>query len=287
MAFGSVKAFTDSYEAGQSRITTWRKTPAVTTASGYWFDMSMSPGNPPAQYYAAAPLAARAMSQSVDGGIFHGAATPSGSDKHLHRFTAFSAGATGLPMPMILADYLMYYPFVDEGSLDPQLMDNTVTLPRYSDGAGVRMMAVVVAAQLGGQSFTVNYTNSDGVAGRVTPAHTITTGQSVTGTIATSAPATQGCIGPFLALQTGDTGVRSVESVTMNGEDVGLFSLVLVKPLADISLRGIDAPVEVDFLKDRPSLPIVEDDAFLGLIAYPTGTLAAVPFHGTAEYVWS
>lgn len=47
-------------------------------------------------------------------------------------------------------------------------MDNTTPLPRYSDGIGVQIMPVVVAGQTGGQTFTVNYTNSEGVAGRVT-----------------------------------------------------------------------------------------------------------------------
>ena len=120
-----------------------------------------------------------------------------------------------------------------------------IALPRYPTGAGVQMMAVSVAGRTGGQSFNVTYTNQDGVAGRVTP-NVIQNLVSVNGSIVTSDRANANARGPFIPLQAGDTGVRSVEEVTMLGADVGLFALVLVKPLADLQIRGVDAPVEVD-----------------------------------------
>ena len=72
----------------------------------------------------------------------------------------------------------------------------------------------------------------------------------------------------------------------MLGIDVGLFTLVLVKPLAQMSIRGIDAPVEVDYLKDFSNCPRVEDDAYLNFIVHPGGTLANAPIHGYAKFVW-
>ena len=57
-----------------------------------------------------------------------------------------------------------------------------------------------------------------------------------------------------MALQDGDTGVRTVDSITFNGVgDIGLISLVLVKPIATHYIRGIDAPVENRFFDDRES----------------------------------
>lgn len=241
----------------------------------------MSPGNPVPQYYAAAPLVAVQMKQSTDGGIIHGAAC-SPAYKHLRRTMVMSGVATALPMPMILCDYLLYYPFVDEGTTDEQLMTNGVTLPRYATGAGVQMMAVSVAGRTGGQSFTVNYTNSDGTAGR-TSQTVIENSAAANGTIVTSATATNGAAGPFIPLQGEDKGVRSVQGVTMLGADVGLFALVLVKPLAQIQIRGIDAPVENDHLLSKSTLPRVIDDAYLNFICLPQGTLAATPIHGTLE----
>lgn len=267
---------------GAVKFSTWRKQPTQTTATGFWFDLSMSPGNPVPQYYAASPGISVAMAQSTDGGLFHGGAVAP-AYKYLRRCLAMAVTATAVPMPMLLCDYLLFYPFIDESTTDEQILVNTVPLPRYSDGAGVQMMAIVVAGQTGGQSFQVNYTNSAGVSGRISQTVTMNT-QVVNGTVLTSNRTNSG--GPFIGLQNGDTGVRSIESVTMNGIDVGLFTLVLVKPLAQMSIRGIDAPVEVDFYRDFSNCPRIMDDAYLNFIVHPGGTLANVPLNGYVEFVW-
>jgi hypothetical protein len=247
----------------------------------------MSPGNPVPQYYAAAPLVSVALSQSTDGGLFHGGNIAPKS-KHLARFMAMTpASATPLPMPMILLDYLLFYPFIDEGTTDPQALTNSVPLPRYSTGAGVQMMAVSVAGRTGLQTFRVTYTNSAGVAGRLSAIVT-QNNNSVNGSIVTSHPTLAGAFGPFIPLQAGDTGVQSIDSVQMiSGVDVGLFTLVLVKPLAQASIRGIDAPVEVNYFTDLGQLPIIVDNAYLNLICCPQGTLLSSPIHGDITTVWS
>jgi hypothetical protein len=94
-------------------------------------------------------------------------------------------------MRLVLCDYLLFYPFVDESVTDEQIMDNTATLPRYTDGDGVQMMAVVVAAQVGGGTFTVNYTNSDGVSGRTSKPMTLSTTGTVNGVILSTGRTTQ------------------------------------------------------------------------------------------------
>lgn len=279
--FRTVGILAAAEDAGASTMFSWRKSPSQVTTAGLWFDLSMSPGNPVPQYYAASPLVAVQLKQSTDGGITHGAGC-SPAQKHLRKTMVLATVATGLPMPMILCDYLLFYPFVDEGTTDEQLMVNGVTLPRYVDGAGVQMMAVSVAGRTGGQSFLVNYTNSDGVAGRISQT-VIENSAAANGTIVTSATATNGAAGPFIPLQRGDSGVRSVESVTMLGADVGLFALVLVKPLAQIQIRGIDAPVENDFLLSKATLPRIIDDAYLNFLCLPQGSLAATAIHGTLE----
>ncbi len=91
----------------------------------------------------------------------------------------------------------------------------------------------------------------------------------------------------FCGLQSGDTGVRSIESVTMLGADVGLFALVLVKPIASTLIRGIDAPVEIDYYIHKNELPIIQDDAFLNFICLPNGSLAATALIGDLKCVWS
>jgi len=227
------------------------------------------------------------MSRSSNGGLNHGPSV-SPSKKVLRKVLAMTTTATALPMNMHVLDYLLYYPFIDE-SLDgeEQLMDNSVGLTRYTDGKGVQVMAVVVAGHATGltQTFTINYTNQDGVSGRVSTPVTLNN-QFVNGTIISTNRATAGCAGPFIPLQSGDSGVRSIQGLTMSGSDVGLMTLVLVKPLAQMSLRGNDAPVEVDYLKDFSGLPVIEDDAYLNFICCPVGTLAATALHGEITTAW-
>jgi hypothetical protein len=283
--FTKIKDIVDSQVVnGSTRFYTWRKSPTQTTPAGLWFDLSMSPGNPvPKYWFDATPLTAVQVKQSTDGGMYHGAnVTP--SQKYLRELMAMTVTATALPMPMMLLDYLMYYPTIDDSITDVQTMTNGVTLPRYTTGAGVQMIAVSDATRTGGQTFTVSYTNSDGTAGRTTP-NVLQSGSSVNGNLLNSSLSnTVGAAsGAFIQLQAGDTGVRSVESVTMNGADVGLFTIILVKPIAQFSIRGIDAPVEVDYFKDFPVIPQIFDDAYLNLICLPQGSLAATAIHGTIK----
>lgn len=273
-----------AYDAGRTHYRSWRKVPTQTTANGIWFDLSMSPGNPVAQYYAASPLVAVAMARSTDGGIDHGP-NVAGYTKYLHKLMAMTQTATAAPLAMILCDYLMYYPFVSMDAGDQALTTN-ITLPRYPTGAGVKIMAVEVAGQVGGASFYVTYTNQDGISGQISRTVTCNT-QVVNGTVITSDPATAGCAGPFIPLQSGDTGVRSIESVTFLSGDVGLISLVLVKPIASMSVYDITAPVEKDYLIDHDICPVILDDAYLNFIVHPVGTLASAALNGEIHTYWS
>lgn len=285
MGFASVGEYAAASEAGQTWLSTWRKSPSQATTIGIWFDLSMSPGQPVPQYYASAPGVAAPMAYTDQQGMFAGHSVAPAT-KHLARLTVMSSVATALPMPMMLCDYLLYYPFIDEGTTDEQILDNTAPLPRYASGEGVRMMAVSVAGRTGGQSFTVSYTNSAGVAGRTT-GPVVQNSVSLIGSIVTSDRANAAARGPFLPLQAGDTGVRSIDSVTMADVDVGLFTLVLVKPLAQLQLRGVDAPVEANYLTDFGQLPTIVDDAYLNFLACPSGSLAATALHGDITVVWN
>lgn len=290
MGFESVAEINTSYREGRTRIFSWRKVPTQTTALGIWFDLSMSPGNPIPQYYAASPNTSRRLSQTDDGGIFHGSAV-SPATLHLHKIQAFTTTTTAVPLPMILMDYLLYYPFIDMGSTESQAMSvGSVlgvpqTIPRYTTGAGVQIMAVEVAAQIGGSTFFVTYTNQDGTPGRVTPTMTCNT-QTATGTIITSGVGV-GLAGPFLPLQSPDTGVRSIESVQFLTTDVGLITLVLVKPLASTMIYDITAASEKDWVVTTQTMPVIVDDAYLNFIVYPSGTLASAPILGLVEFVFT
>lgn len=283
--------FANAVQEGRTHLSTWRKTPSQAGTAGNWFDMSMSPGYPLPQYYAAAPLVAQQLKRSTDGGLNHGSSVSSdGYQKYLKRFLMIGQTAFGVPMPYTICDYLLFYPFIDMGTNDEQIMDNTQSLSRYTDGVGVQMMAVSVAAATGlGAQFTVNYTNSDGVAGR--------TSRLVTVSAATANGSIISCHhnlatvignGPFIGLQDGDKGVRSIESVTFPGVlDVGLIAIALVKPLLTGTLCEQTAPSETECIVHNSVLPKIYDDAYLNFIVCPNASLSTRPFAGEIETVWN
>lgn len=270
---------------GNVRDYIWRKVPSAVTTSGIWFDLSMSPGMPvPKYWFDAAPLTAKAIYQSSDGGFYHGPDVT--GEKYLRKITTQASAVTALPMNVILCDYLLYYPTIDDGTTDEQVMDNTVTLPRYTDGKGVQILAVTVGSRTGGQQFTISYTNSDGVAGRTTTAVTQNT-STVLGSITGSNKATINASNPFIGLQAGDSGVRSIESVTMLGVDVGLMSIILVKPLTQTCFREITVPYEKDFLIPTSDLIRIYNNAFLNFLCLPLGSLAATSLRGDLKVIWT
>jgi hypothetical protein len=295
--FKSIGEVIDAELSGKSRQYFWRKIPSQTTTIGIWFDLSMSPGMPtPKYWFDAAPLVARTVTQSSDGGFYHGPSV-SPSAKYIRTITtqAISTSTTNAaPLNAILCDYLLYYPSIDDGSTDEQVMDNTVTLPRYSDGKGVQMIAVTTGARTGGQSFFVKYTNQDGVTGKITP-NIVQNSSTALGTITGSDRAVANASNPFIPLADGDSGVRAVESVTMNGVDVGLFSIVLVKPLVQtcfresgISTAGtVSVPYEKDLLIPTGDMPRVYDDAFLNFLVLPQASVATTQFRGDIKVVWT
>lgn len=271
---------------GRVRDYIWRKTPSQAFTSGIWVDLSMSPGMPvPKYWFDAAPLTARAITQSADGGFFHGP-NVSPSEKYLRKITTQANAATALPMNAILCDYLLYYPTIDDGTTDEQLMDNSVTLPRYTDGKGVQMIAVTTGARTGGQTFTVKYTNQDGVTGRVSQITTQNTATTLGSITSSNTTATNGA-DPFIALQNGDSGVRAVESVTMTNVDTGIFSIILVKPLVQTCFREVTVPYEKDLLIPTSDLIRIYDNAFLNFLCLPLGTLAATVLRGDLKVIWT
>lgn len=273
---------------GQVYDHAFRKVPTQTTASGFWFDLSLSPGVPKPQYYIGTELTATALSRSANGSIDHGRPV-SPYTKFLRQMSVMANVATPLAMRLKLEDNLLFYPLVDQ-SLDgeAQLMNNATTLPRYTDGEGVQIKAVVTnphATGGTGFSFTCSYTNSKGVAGRTTRPVSLAT-QFVAGTLISSGTGQADLSGPYLPLQSGDTGVQSIQSVTMTGSEVGLMALVLVKPIADAEVQTINAPFFIDFWTAEMSAPIIKDDACLNFICLPQGTVAATTIFGHIKTVW-
>lgn len=279
------KSITDAYAAGRVRRSSFAKIPTQTTASGIWFDLSLSPGNPAPQYYFATPYAFQPMARSTDGGLDHGQPVgPEGFKKILHKFNLQTPTATAAPLSWCLLDYLGFYPglAMDVGFLP---MVNVNPVPRYTGRDGIQMMVVEQNPYVGGAQFQISYEDDQGTP-RVTSTLVCNT-QVSTGTIATSAPATNLASGRFVALPPGVRGVNRVTGIEFLTPDVGLLAIALVRPITEGMIWETTAPCYMELDMHRAEYPLIADDAYLNLIAMPVGTLAAASLTGDLTAIWT
>ena len=180
----------------------------------------------------------------------------------------------------------MWLSVVDMDSADLQELDNTTTLPRYADGEGVQVMAVAVTPSVGGGTFTFDYYNQNGVL-KTSPVQSCNTAAGAIASLITSQAATAAFKGPFLRLADGDTGVRSIVSVTAGVLNGGLIALVLVKELCNHTIREIKTTNELHFPVHQMLPPRIVDGAYLNLIVLPAATIAAGLLLGQAKFIWN
>lgn len=297
--FANARAWADAIDAGKTHVSTFRKTVAsAATVANDFIDYTYFAGNPPANFYASAPLEA-AFVESIRG-IY--VPTMTGTDKQfLKSITGMSAassatGTSNQNQRHQLADYLLYYPFLDTDAVgELQETVPTVSIPRYTSG---QVICVAQSASSAVGTFTMSYTNQDGVAGR-TSQTTYTKVVSGGGTLVTSATnAVAGSL-PFVGLQAGDSGVRSIESVTFTAAGGGLMALVIVKPLftwyttqecrrtTTGNLESYGAATYFETVLMRQPVEI-QNGAVLGVIGLGNaGSLASSILAGTIQTIWS
>lgn len=291
MGFAAVSEYAAADESGQTWISSFRKAVAsAATTTSAWIDYTYFAGSPVANFYASTPLTAALL--EADKGIYTGG-NVSPATKHLKNLMLMaSATTTSGRQQVALCDYLLYYPFIDTDAIgEEQLLDNTVTLPRYSSGQVVAV-AQSAASTLG--QFTFSYTNQDGVAGRVSQVNF--TFAVAGGGQVVNASGAGASFNPFCYLQAGDSGVRSIESVTMSAAGGGLMCLVIVKPLLVtqgsppcITTGGnsFGACTEFASIIHKAGAPRIVDGAVLGIFATGyAGTLASSFLSGMLESAW-
>lgn len=299
MGFASVQEWVDAVDSGRVHMTTFRKSVSSPTNPANMFaDYTYFSGNPPANFYASSPLVAALIDRALGFNI------PLVENQFLKSITImnvspFATGTSSQNQRLMLADYLLYYPFIESDAVgDIQAFTNDVVLPRYETGEGVQIIAVAQGASSTVGQYTVNYTNSDGVSGRVSQ-NTFTTITNGGGFLASSTTSTQSGAQNFIQLQAGDKGVRSIESVTFTAAGGGILALVLVKPLWHFlttqecrrttagNLESYGAATQYEAIINRPTVEI-KNGAVLGIISLGNnGSLASSVLTGTIETVWS
>jgi hypothetical protein len=298
MGFRSISEYAAADEAGKVWVTQFRKAVAsAATTTNAWVDYTYFAGSPGANFYASTPLVAATVEASR--GIYVPSVAP--ATQHVKNLMLMSNAAsvtstTNGRQGIAFCDYLLYYPFIDTDAIgEQQDLDNTVTLPRYTSG---QVVAVAQSASSAAGQFTFTYTNQDGVSGRVSP-NQFTFIVAGGGQIV-SASGTGASYNPFLYLQAGDTGVRSIESVTFTAAGGGLLALVIVKPLFKTvvtqecrrttagNLESYGACDEFTPIIHSAGAPQIRDGAVLGLLASGyAGSLASSTLVGVLETVWN
>ena len=276
--------------------TDWNKLTFGTTAhtAGMWYLLSQTGGNPAASSIlgTGTNLAFQALTDATAtaAGIRHGGDV--GGFKQIINASAFSASATTMPAIFMLVDLLGFYPITTVTTTGAQTLNNTVTLPRYTDGAGVQ--AIVVPSTVMGAAtptITLGYTNSAGTASRATPsAPALPLGNTAAAVSSVIYSGTgSGKYGPFMPQANGDAGIRSVQSISLSASYVsGVLNLLLVKPLLTMPMTTIGVAAERDLLNQVPSLPKVYDGACLAWMMYAgAATPVNSPFYGHLDFAWS
>lgn len=301
--FRSIGEYVDACEGGKNWITGFRKAVPSSVSTWLWFDISSGVGTYVPNYFASSPLTASHMPYNK--GLF---VPDTGTRKYIKDFTCMltAASATSTASDTTkyhLCDFLLYYPFVDmtlAGST--QELDNAVTLPRFVDGEGVRIM--MVAQSAGGVAtgnLSISYTNTRDeqrtVTGRVNGTYILGSGNVI-------APVMSGIGGeygfPFVPLALGDSGVKAINSITLAGDFGGLVCLVLVKPLltgyvgqgcrrtTTGNLDSFGSPSQMTNIIHQTTGAWVEDGAYVTpLLSCGASGAGSSLLVGTLETVWN
>lgn len=175
-----------------------------------------------------------------------------------------TAGAQGI---YFVVDRLSHQGGLD-GTLTTAQTTNlpTAALTRYTSGVGV-MIGLTIYTSIGATATTVtaSYTNQAGTSGQTTIAQAIGTSTANTSSRMI-----------LLPLAAGDTGARSVESVTLAATTgtIGNFGVTLFKILGAISVSDS----QLNFTGDQITggllggIPDITDNAHLSLLCLPNAT---------------
>ncbi len=233
---------------------------------------------------------------SRQGNIWPGDLTGGTATKHLLTMSAQTAGATTVPITLLLVDLLGCYARIDGNTGTQLTLANSLTLPRYTNGAGVMAYSVVAPTTTGASAhnITLEYTNQSNVGTRNLPQTVAATAAAVNSHIYHTGTAANN-IGPFFPLQAGDTGIRSVQKwqqSAANGTASTFTNLVLAKPIMEIQVTTQFLLSERDMLNQFPSLPMIQEsaatsNACLSWLAYSgAATPASTNFFGVLRYAW-
>jgi hypothetical protein len=245
---------------------------AVTSkAAGVYHSSILLAGIPGAAAAAATRTLAAPTALTAYAGSIPFPATVGGKNIHLANLEVSHGGNVGA---VSIWDRLWQVDTVTSGIVVTTLTAQTITLvalpPRDMNGSingeGVMAAVEVQTATTNGSAIanmTISYTNSAGTAGR-------------TGATLYTFPATAvaGSIVPF-SLQAGDTGIRSIQSITLGTSLVtGTVSLILYRQITTIGTPLANTSYAKDSI--AMGLPRIYDTSCPFMVYLPTATAVGV-----------
>ena len=289
MGFSSMDDFVSEVTVnGKFWRADWNKiTGGAAYTAGRWYDTSGLNGTPVSNTWTGTALNAQAPTDATHPSIWHGGDV-STDTKHLINMGAYTAVATGVPSVLMLVDLCLYYPGISMNSASAQNFVNGTTLSRYTTGAGLRASLIInTTAGATAHNVALSYTNQSATAGRTLPVTVACTASAIVPHITHSGTSANN-YGPFLPLASGDTGVRSVQSLTLSAASLaGTATLALYKPLAVLPLTTLGVAAERDLMNQLPSLPRVQDGACLQFLLFTgAATAASTNFYGYDDFAW-
>jgi hypothetical protein len=261
------------------------KTSQPTALAGTWSDGSVGSGIPGYNAYIGNALEFKALIGEKNTSIYQG---PETAQNKRVAAAQVSVNGAAAPIKFLFSDYLGIYPLIDLDSTDDQLLGNTASLTRYTDGEGVRAFLVMQTPGAGiNATCTIEYTNSAGVTGR-TISFGVLSSANIGALISQAAVNTGiGPLTPFIPLVNGDRGIRSVQSVKLDAGVGGFAVLVLCKPLFHLQAFERYTAAEKVFIKESASLPEVLPGAFLQFLCLRGLAAASQPITGFIDFIWS
>lgn len=180
---------------------------------------------------------------------------------HLARFSGVSSAQGGI---LMLCDRLWHNNALSVTTTTAQTVNSAAWPARdknaSTDGVGVYIgLEISAATGAGAATPTISYTNDANASGKTGSMQVTYAASSITGTFY-----------PF-TLAAGDTGVRSIQSVTLSvSMTSGSISLVAYRPLAQIELPAAGIPNAVDALTS--GMPRLYDNTVPFLLYIPQTT---------------
>ena len=171
-----------------------------------------------------------------------------GREKFIAQAGGFGSVTVGLST--MVYDRLLHIGSLPYATTTAQTVGGTIT--RNTGGVGNEIWFECDTTIGGARDVTCTYTNQAGTGSRVTPTLEVGNGTTLPSILFR------------LPLQAGDTGVQSVEDVTITTGSTGTFAIVIARPLLMLGANG--NPMT------EPPWPKIDDDACLALASRCTTT---------------